>query len=158
MLTALWFLLFLQGSTVDQAMELTAAEVKFSRIAENRAQLQRVRDFARMLERDHTQISIDGGRQKPAASNSAIILLSKIDEKKVDQLSRLSGAEFDRTFIDAIIKNHKEASRLMESLTDQYGMQQAQTMLPDVRKHLEEAEAIREYLRSPNSYARVRKP
>jgi putative membrane protein len=142
---------------VDQAMELTAAEVKFSRIAENRAQLQRVRDFARMLERDHTQISIDG-RQKPAASNSAIILLSKIHEKKVDQLSRLSGEEFDRTFIDAIIKNHKEAIRLMESLTDQYGMQQAQTMLPDVRNHLEEAEAIREYLRSPNSYARVRKP
>jgi uncharacterized protein DUF4142 len=91
MLTALWFLLFLQGSTLDQAMEITAAEVKFSRIAENRAHLDRVRDFARMLERDHTQTPLDSSRQKPGAGSAAIIPLNKNHEKKVDQLSRLSG-------------------------------------------------------------------
>ena len=156
MLTALWFLLFLQGSTLDQAMELTTAEVKFSRIAENRAHLARVRDFARMLERDHTQASIEGARQKPSANISAIIPLSTTHQKKADQLSRLTGEEFDRTFIDAIIKNHKEAIGLLESLTDQYGTQQAQAMLPDLRKHLQEAEAIRMNLRSSKSYVRDR--
>src|SRR5262245_27132170 len=100
MLTALWFLLFLQGSTLDQARELTAAEVKFSRIAENRAHLDRVRDFARMLERDHTQASVAGARQKPSTDATSVVPLRKTDEKKVDQLSRLSGEEFDRTFID----------------------------------------------------------
>src|SRR5689334_21776241 len=100
MLTALSFLLFLQGSTVDQARELTAAEVKFSRIAENRAQIDRVRDFARMLERDHTQASGEGLRQKPAVDSTAIIPLNKDHQKKVDQLSRLSGEGFDRIFID----------------------------------------------------------
>jgi putative membrane protein len=97
-----------------------------------------------MLERDHTrpQLSV---RQKPSANISAIIPLSTTHQKKVDQLSRLTGEEFDRTFIDAIIKNHKEAIQLLESLTDQYGTQQAQATLPDLRKHLQEAEAIRIY-------------
>jgi hypothetical protein len=44
----------------------------------------------------------------------------------------------------------------MESLTDQYGAQQAQAILPDLQKHLQEAEAIRDYLRSPQSYVRDR--
>ena len=130
--------------------------MKFSRIAESHAHLDRVRDFARMLERDHAQPSIQGARQKPGADTTAIIPLSKNHEKKVDQLSRLSGEEFDRAFIDAIIKDHKETIRLLENLTDQYDVQQAQAMLPDLHKHLQEAEAIREYLRSPQSYVRDR--
>ena len=99
-------------------MEITAAEVKFSRIARNRAHLDRVGDFAKMLERDHTQTSIEGLRQKPGTDITAIIPLSKKHEKKVDQLSQLSGEEFDRMFIDAIIKDHKDAVGLLESLTE----------------------------------------
>jgi putative membrane protein len=156
MLTALWFLLLLQGSTLDQAMEIKAAELKFSRVAENRAHLDRVRDFARMLGRDQAQSSIEGARQKPGADITASVPLSKEHEKKVDQLIRLSGEEFDRTFIDAIIKEHKQAIRLLESLTDEYGIQQAQALLPDLQKHLREAQAIRAYLRSPASYVRDR--
>ena len=76
-------------------MEITAAEVKFSRIARNRAHLDRVGDFAKMLERDHTQTSIEGLRQKPGTDITAIIPLSKKHEKKVDQLN--------------IIKDHKDA-------------------------------------------------
>ena len=156
MLTTLWFLLFLQGSTLDQAMEIKAAEMKFSRIAENRAHLDRVRDFARMLAADQAQVSIEGGRQKPSGDITAIVPLNKDHEKKVDQLSRLSGEEFDRTFIDAIIKEHKQAIRLLENLTDPDAMKQAQAMLPDLYKHLQEAEAIRVYLRNPHSYVRDR--
>src|SRR5262245_47589946 len=121
MLTAFIFLLFLQGSAVDRATEITAAEVKFSRIAENRAHHDRVRDFARMLERDHTPGSPDGVRQKPSGSVTAIAPLNKNHQKKVDQLSRLSGEEFDRVFIDTIIKEHKDAIRVLEQLTDDIG-------------------------------------
>jgi putative membrane protein len=156
MLTALWFLVFLQGSTLAQAMEIRAAATKFSRIAENRAHLDRVRDFARMLAQDQAQVSTEGGRQKPSAQITASVPLNKDHEKKVDQLSRLSGEEFDRTFIDAIIKEHRQAIHLLESLTDPDGMKQAHAMLPDLHKHLQEAEAIRAYLRSPQSYVRDR--
>jgi hypothetical protein len=45
---------------------------------------------------------------------------------------------------------------VLENLTDQYGMQQAQAMLPDLQKHLQEAEAIRNYMRGPQSYVRDR--
>src|SRR5438552_10920157 len=156
MLTALWFLLFLQGSTLEQAREMTAAEVKFSRIAENRAHLDRVRDFAKMLDRDQTQNSIEGAREKTGPDTTAIMPLNKHDEKKVDQLSRLSGEEFDRAYIDAIIRNQEQAIQLLEGLTDQYDIPQAQAMLPDLHKHLQEAKAIKEYLRGPQSYVRDR--
>jgi putative membrane protein len=152
MLTTLCLLLFLQSSPVDQATEITAAEVKFSRIAENRAHTDRVRDFARMLERDHTQSSIGVARQKPGIARTDIVALNKSHEKKVDQLSRLSGEEFDRVFIDAIIKEHKQAIRVLEKLTGESGAQQAQGRLPELRQHLQEALNIREFLRRPESY------
>jgi putative membrane protein len=154
MLTAIFLGLLLQGSAIDQAMEITAAEVKFSRIAQNRAHHDRVRDFARMLERDHTQTPLDDARQKPGIDTTGIIPLNKNHQKKVDQLSRLSGEEFDRIFIDTIVKEHRQAIRLLEQLTDQYGMQTARQLLPALWQHLQEAEAIREYLRSPHSYIR----
>ena len=62
-------------------------------------------------------------------------------------MSRLSGEEFDRAYIDAVIKDETKAIRLLETLTDQYGMQQAQAMFPDLQKHLQEGEAIKAYLR-----------
>ena len=83
-------------------MEITAAEVKFSRIAQNRAHLDRVGDFAKMLEREHTQTSIEGLRQKP-------------------------GADINATFIDAIIKDHKDAIGLLESLTESDKQTRAKT-------------------------------
>jgi putative membrane protein len=156
MLTAFFFLLLLQSSAVDRAIEMTAAEVKFSRIAENRAHHDRVRDFARMLERDHTRAPMDSVRQKPSGSVTAIAPLNKNHQKKVDQLSRLSGEEFDRVFIEAIIKEHKEAIRVLEQLTDDVGTQQALALLPELQQHLREAEAIKIFLRSPLAYGNSR--
>ena len=140
MLKAMFLVLLLEGSAMDQAKETTAAEVKFSRIAENRAHRDRVRDFAKMLARDHGQI--------PETNPSGIISLNSDHQKKVDQLSRLSGKKFDQVFIDAIVKEHRQAIQLFEQLARQHGIKTAHDTLPALKQHLQEAEAIQQFLRS----------
>ncbi len=108
-------------------------------MAENRAQDDRVRDFARMLARDHNPTF--------ETNPSGIIPLNRNYQKTVDRLSRLTGEEFDRKFIDIIVREHRQAIHLFEQLTDEYGMKKAHDALPSLRQHLREAEAIRQYLR-----------
>src|SRR5437773_889935 len=128
MLRAICFVLLLQNSgqnkvspdqLADQIREITGAEAQFSQIAESRAQHDRVRDFARMLERDQTQI--ENARQKPSTGNISplSVPVTKDHQKKADHLSRLSGEEFDRVYIDTIIKEHQKAIKLAEQMDDQ---------------------------------------
>jgi hypothetical protein len=75
-------------------MEITAAEVKFSRIAQNRAHLDHVGDFAKMLERDHTQTSIEGLRQKPGADITAMFIDAIMTES--DKQTRAKARDYER--------------------------------------------------------------
>jgi putative membrane protein len=139
MLKAVCLLLLLEGSAMDQAREITAAEVKFSRIAENKAHNARVRDFAKMLVRDHDHVS--------PSNPSRIIPLNRQYEKKVDQLSKLSGEQFDGAFIDMIVEEHRQAARLFERLVQENGLETAEHVLPALKQHLDQAESLQRSLR-----------
>jgi predicted outer membrane protein len=101
-----------QLADADQAFIKMAAgsgqaETQLGKLAAERADRAEVRDFAKRLEKDHTQANLE--------------LLKILDAQRIDvsrdmepyqvaaaELTKLRGPEFDRAFLQHIVKEHEE--------------------------------------------------
>jgi putative membrane protein len=84
------------------------AEIQLGKLAAERGSNAEVRDFAKRLEKDHTQANIELLK----ITNAQAIELSRDMrpyQEAADQLSQLHGAEFDRAFVRHMVKAHEEA-------------------------------------------------
>jgi putative membrane protein len=153
---------------INRAIEMNFAEVELGRLATTRAQNTRVKSYADMLVKDHMAAlpkfqALDPG--KPAAKPE----LSDEHKELKTKLSGMSGSEFDREYIDAMVSGHREAVSMFER---QIGMKKdgavpptppatganaavnklASATLPTLKKHLEQAEQIQKSLtQSPSA-------
>jgi putative membrane protein len=164
----------------DKLIEMNYAEIHLGHLAMMNSQNSRVRDLADMIVRDHTQAlsrlqgtqtsSAAGqtdntqsdtdqaqvaGREKPNMSDTVDrSKLTREHQQTADRLSKLSGAQFDREFINTMITEHRNAIRMLEQETRTSGDRDretasiAQEMLPKLRMHLTEAEQIQKELQS----------
>jgi putative membrane protein len=135
---------------ISDMLEDGRAEIELGRMAQARSQNPAVREFGEMMVRDHTKAGEElkaTARQadpRPEETNS--------DHRELMQkLSGLSGAEFDREYMNAMVAEHEEAVRELEgkseSSTNANVKQWASKTLPAVRQHLERARQISESLR-----------
>jgi len=120
---------------LSKAMEMNAAEVRLGEMAANKTQNPRVKDFAQMVVRDHNQTldkirEIRDARQASPTSakgidrnskNDANVQLTPEHQRTLDKLSALSGAEFDRQFMDVMVREHRLAIRDFENQTHVHG-------------------------------------
>jgi len=128
------------------ALAKNATEVEAGRLAQSRAESEAVRQFADALTRDRqaalddaTQVADDMGVSEPqiASTNDQRALLT--------DLSALSGAEFDRTFMRAMILDHKtDIAEYTRAATDRSGevSAYAQRQLPALRDQLIVAQEV----------------
>jgi putative membrane protein len=141
-----------------QLVEMNVAERDLGKLAAKKAQNRRVKDFADMMVKDHGQAvtrlkSVQGTpatEPKPNAKH----------QEAADHLSKLSGAEFDREYIDAMVSGHQEAAMFLQRLSGQESGsgpsvkggepigKAAQELLPTVRQHLQTAQDIQKELQS----------
>jgi putative membrane protein len=93
---------------VKMAASSGQAEIQLGKLAAERADSAEVRDFAKRLKTDHTRANLE--------------LLKLLDAQRIDvprdmgpyqetadQLSKLRGVEFDRAYVQQMVKDHKEA-------------------------------------------------
>jgi len=125
---------------LSKAMEMNAAEVQVGEMAMNKTQNARVKDFAQMLVNDHEQalekimelrdtrtiISVSGTTDNTRTSadthrNAADVPLMAEHQRTYQRLSSLSGADFDREFINEMVRGHREAIRVFEAQTNVHG-------------------------------------
>jgi putative membrane protein len=150
-------------SFLTQAIESNAAEVQLAQLAATKAQNQRVKDYANMLVKDHSaaleklQKLQQGGR----ASQADRVSLNAEHEKLKTRLSGISGAQFDREYIEAMVVAHRKSADLFQKQigsgappadaksTDSQVTSLAREILPTVKHHLEQAESIQKMLSSP---------
>jgi putative membrane protein len=128
------------------------AEVELGKLAQQKASSKQVKDFAAMMVRDHIKT---GAELKTVASN-ANIDMSKVDadmdhgRDTRDRLATLSGMEFDREYIKAMVDGHEKAVKDIENKANHadngHVKQWAAKMLPTVTKHLEQARDIHDSL------------
>lgn len=121
-------------------------EVQAGRMAQERAQSQRVKDFGAMMVQDHSKA---GNELKGLAQSKGIILPDSVgaDAKDhIDKMAKLSGKDFDKHYVDMMVDDHQKDvdkfERAANSLADTDLKTWAANTLPTLRAHLDSIKAI----------------
>src|SRR5262249_3444052 len=99
-----------RDTSVDQTaltklIESNVAEVELGKIASSKATNPRVKEFAETMVKDHTE-ALD---KLQALSGAPSNIKPNAKQKLIaERLSKLSGAEFDREYIKAMVTEHQE--------------------------------------------------
>ena len=83
------------------------AEVELGKLAQQKALHEEVQQFAARMVEDHTNA---GAELKTIASQNGVELPSAIDrkhQKLLDKLQKLSGGDFDREYMEHMVRDHK---------------------------------------------------
>jgi putative membrane protein len=97
---------------VMQAVQINVAEIEAGKMAAKKAQNPRVKEFANMMVKDHTE-ALAKLRPLPGGAASGV----KPDgnhQQTAERLAKLSGTEFDREYMDAMVSGHREALMFFE--------------------------------------------
>jgi putative membrane protein len=84
------------------------AEVQLGNLAQQKAASDQVRQFGMRMVQDHTKANDE---LKQVASNKGLQLPTALDskhQKVVDKLSKMTGADFDKAYMDDMVDDHKE--------------------------------------------------
>lgn len=126
------------------------AEVEFGKLAQEKAMNPRVKSFGEMMVRDHTGVNND---LKSIAQQKNVTLPADLGKHKshYDDLSKKSGADFDKAYIKMMVEDHKDDIDAFEKIakngTDPDIKTFASQKLPTLRMHLDSAKAIEKSLK-----------
>ena len=134
---------------VKTAGQNNKAEIELAQLAQSKAQNPQVKQYAQMLASDHraanqqvTQIAQKLNAEIPNDFTAA-------QKSTKDRLQGLSGAEFDKAYIDAMVENHQKGIETYRKATE-FAQEDvriyAESTLPTLRKHLEQAQQIQKSL------------
>lgn len=126
-----------------EAAKIGMAEVSAGKLAQQRG-TDPVKKFGEHMVQDHTQAN---DKLMQIAGQKGIQLPQQADknaQKKMDKLSDLSGAKFDKEYLQAQVKDHKKAVDLFEKQAkngkDAELKQFAAQTLPTLQEHLKMAQ------------------
>jgi putative membrane protein len=133
---------------IQKAAISDQTEIKLSRLASERASIPEIKQFAQTMVTDHTKST---SLLKPIAVDHSVVL-SENPEPQADEnfkrLEELSGAAFDRTYIEIMVTDHEEMLHAFEveaaKAADSKLKDFIATVQPVVAHHLEMAKAIRQ--------------
>jgi putative membrane protein len=130
---------------MQKAIAGNLAEIKVGQLAQQKGATEGVRHFGSVLEEDHSKAN---QQAMTAASSMGLTPPAEPSPKQqaeYQHLASLSGSEFDKAFVKAMVKDHKKdiAEYKKESKgTNSPAASYAQQILPDLHKHLQLAESL----------------
>ncbi len=123
------------------------AEVALSRLALEKTRHESIKRFADMMVSGHTAVN---DQIKEIAARKNVMLPSDVSEenkKKADDMMKKTGKDFDKEYIDVMIKDHEKAIDLFEKATnnvkDAEVISFATNTLPNLRSHLDSVKLIK---------------
>jgi len=129
-----------------KAAHINIGEVKGGELAQTRAVNAYVRDYAQHMIEDHSSANM---KLKQLASSEGVNLPNDTDQKHkvvANRLAKLSGAPFDRAYMLAMVRGHKEAIMIFQNQAkngrDPEIRSFAAGMIPGLRMHLSMAQDI----------------
>jgi len=115
-------------------------EIELSKLALNKATNKEVKDFAQKMVTDHTKAS---NELKALAGKKKVTLPAELDPAQAamaTSMGRLSGAEIDKEYVDAMVEAHEKDVSLFkaqaENGTDADTKAFATKTLPTLQMHL----------------------
>jgi putative membrane protein len=130
---------------MEKAAQGGMAEVQLGKLATQKAESDQVKQFGQRMVDDHSKAN---QQLKQLASTKGVTLptsLDKTSQHEYDKLSKLSGAQFDREYMDHMVSDHKkdisefksEAKKAKDADVKQF----ASSTLPTLEEHLNLAQA-----------------
>jgi len=133
-----------------------AGEIEQAKLAQQKAKNTRVKSYATMMLKDHTEADTKGRETaKKANVTPSMSDVSRDLESDVKQtttsLSSQKGGDFDREYLDAQVKEHQAVidlidKQLMPNAKSADVKSLLQTIRPKVEGHLKDAELLRKNL------------
>jgi putative membrane protein len=131
---------------VMEALKGGMAEVELGKLASERASNDAVKQFGKRMADDHGKA---GEELKKLAQDKGLTPPTELDGKHArlrDKLAKLSGADFDRAYVNEMVKDHKkdvkEFQREAEKAKDPDVKSFASKTLPTLQDHLKQIEDI----------------
>ena len=134
------------SSFVEEASQGGYAEVEMGRLAVQKALDPEVKKFGQMMVDDHTKANTD---LKTLAASKKLTIPSDLgsSQKTYDKLKGLSGSDFDKAYVDAMVEDHETDVAAFEKQADNGSDPEikafAAKILPVLKKHLEAIRAIK---------------
>jgi putative membrane protein len=135
-----------ETSFVTEAAGGNLAEIKLGQLASQKATDPKVKDFGNLMIKDHTGAN---NNLKPIAEAGGVKWPDNPPQDAratYDRLSKLSGDQFDRQFLDVMVLDHRKVAQLYEQALGKASDPKLKTYisstLPTVRSHLQHAESI----------------
>lgn len=127
-------------------------EVALAKMAQQKAKNPRVKNFGKMLIQDHTKAN---NELKGIASSKSITVPSEMmaeHKSHVDEMSKMSGAEFEKHYISMMVTDHQkdisDFKNASENLIDAEIKNFASKTLPVLQKHLDSAQSINQNMQN----------
>lgn len=131
---------------VKKAAQGGMAEVELGQLATQKAQSDDVKKFGQRMVDDHTKAN---DQLKQIASQEGVQVPTSLDAKDQalkDHLSKLSGEQFDRMYMQHMVQDHRqdiaEFQKEANSGKDQSVKDFASQTLPTLQSHLKEAQQV----------------
>jgi putative membrane protein len=131
---------------MKQAAQGNEAEIALGQLAQQKAESPDVKAFGERMINDHTKANEN---LKEVASQAGVTLPNEPNAKDTAEKARLekmSGAQFDKAYMNYMVAEHKkdvaEFQKEATHANDPAVKNFAQTTLPTLQSHLQEAESI----------------
>jgi putative membrane protein len=139
------------GDFVREMMADGKAEIALGELAQRKAQSPRVKALAELIVRDHDRSSAELEALAKQVGLQADDAAAEAAHREVRRrLAAMSGADFDRAYIAAMVEDHEKALDVAEDKADEadsdHVKQWAARILPTLEKHLDQARSIRKDL------------
>ncbi|WP_439881028.1 DUF4142 domain-containing protein [Pontibacter sp. MBLB2868] len=122
-------------------------EVELGKLAQEKGQMQEVKDFGQMMVTDH---SAANEKLKALAAQKNIVLPDSMGEEHMDhvqELRNMTGADFDKAYISLMVDDHQKDIDMFEDaandLEDPEVKSFASNTVPTLRKHLDRAKEVK---------------
>jgi len=137
------------GTPVNRFLEEAAiggmVEVEMGKIGQQKASINSIKDFAAMIEKDHTEANTE---LSALASKKNFKLPAELPAAKMEHLNdlnRATGKDFDSYYINMMVEDHISDISLFEGATkspDTAVSAFAKKVLPVLQKHYKQAREI----------------
>jgi putative membrane protein len=134
---------------IAQALEMNLGEVNTSQLAIKMASNDDVKKFAKQMVEDHDKL---GKKLLDLANSKRVVVPTGIpvqQAQRMQTLTRLTGKDFDRQYMDMMVRDHEQAVKMCERCEkskDENVSKLCKDTLGELRDHLKEARAIQEKL------------
>jgi putative membrane protein len=139
------------SSFLVKAADGGMTEVQLGKIAQEKGNDPRVKDFGSMMIHDHSAVN---DQVKSLAAQRNVTLPDSVSDehkKEIADLSKKTGKAFDKAYVDAMVKGHESTIDLFQSSLDKSNDTDVKAFinntLPKVKSHLEAVKEIQKSMK-----------